>query len=150
MSIDQQIAHLGFIQGVINRMGNNAFLVKGWTVALVAALFALASKDSNPSFVFIALLPIVAFWILDAYYLRQEKLFRKLYEGVANNSIKSDLFTMKTTAVDGEVAPLLRVAVTRSVLPFYLLITLILAIVAIKCLPNMDWHFISAFCSEKR
>jgi len=38
MGIDEKIAHLGFIQGAINRMGNNSFLVKGWTVALVAGL----------------------------------------------------------------------------------------------------------------
>jgi hypothetical protein len=143
MGIDEKIAHLGFIQGVINRMGNNSFLVKGWTVALVAAIFALASKDSNSAFVYVALLPIVVFWLLDSYYLREEKLFRKLYEGVAGGTVKSDNFTMKTTAFDREVPGLWRTAVTRTVFPFYLLIVLILAIVAVGAKANIDWHFIS-------
>ena len=143
MGIDEKIAHLGFIQGVINRMGNNSFLVKGWTVALVAAIFALASKDSNSAFVYVALLPIVVIWLLDSYYLREEKLFRKLYEGVAGGTVKSDNFTMKTTAFDLEVPGLWRTAVTRTVFPFYLLIVLILAIVAVGAKANIDWHFIS-------
>lgn len=41
------IAHLGFVQNVINRLGNNSFLIKGWTVALTAAIFALANSKSN-------------------------------------------------------------------------------------------------------
>jgi hypothetical protein len=142
MSIDEKVAHLGFIQGVINRMGNNSFLVKGWTVALVAAIFALASKDSKSSFVYVALLPIIVFWLLDSYYLREEKLFRKLYEGVAAGTIKSENFTMKTTGFDHEVPALMRTAVTRTVFPFYLLIILILAIVAAGTKANIDWHFI--------
>lgn len=143
MGIDEKIAHLGFIQGVINRMGNNSFLVKGWTVALVAAIFALASKDSKSAFVYVALLPIVVFWLLDSYYLREEKLLRKLYEGVAAGTIESDSFTMKTAAFDHEVPALWRTAVTRTVFPFYLLIILILAIVAVGAKANIDWHLIS-------
>lgn len=38
--------HLEFIQMAINRMASNLFLLKGWTVALIAALFALAAKDT--------------------------------------------------------------------------------------------------------
>jgi hypothetical protein len=150
MGNDEKIAHLSFIQGVINRMGSNSFLVKGWTVALVAAIFVLASKDSNSTFVYIALLPIVVFWLLDSYYLRQEKLFRKLYEGVAGGSIKSDDFTMKTTAFNREVPPLWRTAFTRTVWPFYLLIISILAIVAVGARANINWHFIcSCFSAHK-
>lgn len=143
MGIDEKIAHLGFIQGVINRMGSNSFLVKGWTVALVAAIFALASKDSRSTFVYIALFPIIVFWLLDAYYLREEKLFRKLYEGVAGGAIKSDDFTMNTTAFNREVPPLWRAVFTPTVLPFYLLIILILTIVAVGAKANIDSHSIS-------
>jgi hypothetical protein len=41
--MDAQIAHLQMIQAVITRMGSNSFLLKGWSVTLVAALFALAA-----------------------------------------------------------------------------------------------------------
>lgn len=82
MAADDQMKHLEFIQDVIARMGTNSFLVKGWSVTLVAALFALAAKDSKPDFVIIAFLPCVLFWLLDVYYLQQEKLFRDLYDDV--------------------------------------------------------------------
>ena len=81
MSADHnKIAHLGFIQGVINRMGNNSFLVKGWTVALIAGVFALSSQDNGNHvfFVFFAFVLTVLFWLLDAYFLYQENRFREL------------------------------------------------------------------------
>ena len=74
--------HLEMIQGVINRMANNSFMLKGWAVTLVAGIFALASKDAEKIYFLVAYVPIVAFWGLDAYYLRQERLYRKLYDKV--------------------------------------------------------------------
>lgn len=79
---DNRASHLAMIQGVITRMGTNSFVLKGWNVTMVSALFALAVKDSNSRFILIAFLPALAFWILDAYYLRQERLFRKLFDDV--------------------------------------------------------------------
>lgn len=72
--------HLEFIQTIIARMAGNSFLLKGWTVTLAAALFALAAKESNGAFALLAVIPALSFWGLDAYYLRQERLFRKLYD----------------------------------------------------------------------
>jgi hypothetical protein len=77
---EHTVKHLEFIQAIITRLAGNSFLLKGWTVTLAAALFALSANDTNPSFALIALFPALAFWGLDAYYLRQERLFRKLYE----------------------------------------------------------------------
>ena len=49
--MDKKLKHLEFIQGVINRLSTNSFLLKGWSVVLVSALFALSTQDSNKSFV---------------------------------------------------------------------------------------------------
>ncbi len=73
--------HLDLLQGVINRMASNSFLLKGWSVTLVAALLALAAEEAKPLLIGVALVPILAFWGLDGYFLAQERLFRKLYEG---------------------------------------------------------------------
>ena len=75
-------AHLEMIQGVVNRLSHNSFLLKGWSVILVSALFALAAKDSQLLFVYLAYFPAISFWCLDGYFLRQERLFRKLYDHV--------------------------------------------------------------------
>ena len=49
--MEDKIAHLQMIQNVITRMASNLFLIKRWSVTLVAALFALAAANSNPLFV---------------------------------------------------------------------------------------------------
>jgi hypothetical protein len=76
--------HLELVQGIITRMATNSFLLKGWSITLVAALFALAEKDTNLNFAILALFPALSFWGLDAYYLRQERLFRKLYRAICS------------------------------------------------------------------
>jgi hypothetical protein len=72
--------HLEFIQQVVTRANGNSFQLKGWTVTLVAALAALSAADAKPQFAWIAVVAIVFFWLLDAYYLRLERLYRKLYD----------------------------------------------------------------------
>lgn len=80
---ENKVKHLEFIQGVINRMGQNSFLLKGWGVTLVAGLFVFANtQDMNYRLMLVALIPTIFFWLLDGYYLWQEKLFRKLYDHV--------------------------------------------------------------------
>jgi len=74
--------HLEFIQTVINRMAGNCFLLKGWAITLVAALFALSAKDTNYNYFLIAYFPVIIFWILNGYFLSQERLFRDLYDYV--------------------------------------------------------------------
>jgi hypothetical protein len=87
------------IQAVINRMSVNSFLLKGWAVVLVSALFALAAGGSEPLFVYLAYFPAVAFWILDGYFLWQERLFRKLYDRVRTIPEAEVDFSMDTSVV---------------------------------------------------
>lgn len=88
--MDAIMKHLEMIQGIINRMASNSFLLKGWAVTLVAALFALAAKESNSVFFWFAYLPVMAFWGLDGYYLSLERKFRKLYDEVAKKKDSTD------------------------------------------------------------
>ena len=117
--MDEKIAHLGFIQGVINRMGNNSFLIKGWVVALIAAIFALSAEKANTNFAYLAFIPLFIFWWMDAFFLRQEKMYRKLYEKVADGTIKSEFFTMNAAIYKREVDYFLTVAFSKTLLPFY-------------------------------
>jgi len=65
-------------------MAANSFLIKGWGITLVAALFVLSSKDANKNYIIISFLPVIIFWILDAYSLSRERAFRCLYDKVRN------------------------------------------------------------------
>lgn len=80
MNANPKETHLEMLQGVINRMGSNSFVLKGWSVTLVAALLALAAERADPLLVAVALLPALMFWGLDGYFLAQERLFRGIYE----------------------------------------------------------------------
>lgn len=117
--MDEKIAHLGFIQGVINRMGGNSFMIKGWCVALIAAIFALSADKANASFVYLALFPLFVFWGLDTFFLRQEKMYRKLYEEVANGNVQSDKFTMNASVYSKDIGCYLEVAFSKTFLSFY-------------------------------
>jgi hypothetical protein len=89
--------HLEFIQEIISRMANNSFLLKGWGITLVAALFALSAKDTNSAYIIFAYFPAVVFWILDGYFLSQERLFRSLYDYVRILKEEKIDFSMNTS-----------------------------------------------------
>ena len=92
-----KLKHLDLIQGVINRMANNSFSLKNWTVVLVSASFALAAKFSDIKLILIAFLPASAFWLLDGYFLRQERLYRKLYDRVRKQREEDIDFSMNAS-----------------------------------------------------
>ena len=101
--MENKIAHLDMIQAVITRMAGNSFLIKGWSVTLVAALFALAAANTNELFVYLAYFPAFMFWVLDAYFLRQERLFRKLYDHVRGAENDRIDFSMNTKPFEKSV-----------------------------------------------
>lgn len=124
--------HLEFTQGVINRMGQNSFLIKGWTVTLVSALFALAAKDANQKFVVVAYFPTLVFWLLDSYYLYQERLFRKVYDHVRKESNVD--YSLNTKKFDKGISDWAGAALSKTMLLFYgiVFITLIIVMYYLK------------------
>lgn len=73
--------HLDYIQNVINRMAANSFLLKGWSVTLVAGLLALSvAAGQKIAFIAVSFAPVLVFWILDGYFLWQERRYRNLYD----------------------------------------------------------------------
>lgn len=92
--------HLAFIQDVITRMNSNSFSLKGLMITIVAALVAFTVNDDNKdTAVFnlaIALLLVMIFWFLDAYYLKMERQYRMLYDDAVKD--KAELYKMKADA----------------------------------------------------
>ena len=87
------LKEIEIIQDIIRRMAFNSFMIKGWTITLVAVVLLLKGSKYQ---VFIAYIPLLVFWFLDAYFLWQERLYRHLYNWVVNNRLKTDeyLFDM--------------------------------------------------------
>ncbi|HHE8494755.1 TPA: hypothetical protein ACPFP8_004700 [Enterobacter ludwigii] len=85
---ESKIAGLGFLQAIIARMANNSFYIKGWDLTLFVAVIAL-KKDATQysSYLLLALIvSTIAFCLLDAYYLQQERIFRKVYNLLAEST----------------------------------------------------------------
>jgi hypothetical protein len=83
---NNKIKHLEFIQSTITRMNQNSFQIKGWMITLVSALLALYASSEKVAYILIAIVPAIVFWLLDAYYLQQERRFRGVYNDVAGLS----------------------------------------------------------------
>lgn len=94
--MEKKLKHLEFIQQTVNRMASNLFLLKGWTVTLIAAMFALAAKESKDIYFLLAYFPTIMFWILDGYFLSQERRFRSLYAHVCKLEEAAIDFSMDT------------------------------------------------------
>jgi hypothetical protein len=139
--MDQNLhKELDLIQEVISRMANNSFLIKGWAMTLMSALIAFGKESilasNNGVFYLVAMAGIlVPFWWLDAFYLRQERLFRKVYQRAiedpaANNRTR---FDMNPNDLTGSVQSVWKLMFTDFMKWFYLsfLSLILLAIVGI-------------------
>ena len=126
---EQRIEHLRMIQGVVDRLARCSFMYKGWTITIIAAIFALSTKSTEPGYNLIALIPAVMFWGLDAYYLRQERLFRALYDNVRTSPNETS-FSMNTEIVKGKVESWWRTCWSGTVAWLYGPLVVVIAIAA--------------------
>lgn len=76
-----KVKHLEMIQSIIERMQKNSFIIKGWLLTIVVAMFTIASQI-NKCLIFTIFIPIVFFYGLDVYYLQLERKYRVLYDSV--------------------------------------------------------------------
>ena len=85
---EKVVKHLEMTQAVINRLGRNSLLLKSWSMTILVAAMVLIARENlqNQYFVLVLLLPVAGFWILDGYFLWQERLFRQVYEEVRQQS----------------------------------------------------------------
>ena len=85
---------IDLIQNVITRMSHNSFLIKGWALSIVGIMLALL-KDSiftskGTLLLCIILVFTITFWYLDAFFLKTEKQYIKLYNWVIMNRQKGN------------------------------------------------------------
>lgn len=150
MTTEQQTMlhkEIDLIEGVIERMARNSFMIKGWTLSMTALVSALSSLSLGMTAALL-LIPVVCFWWLDAYYLRLEKAFRKVYEDRIECRSKDDWSTNRYLINCGrylsQTDSSIRLMWTSSTFPFY---GAIVALLVIMFLSQFDWlnilsHFV--------
>ncbi|MCY4613403.1 MAG: hypothetical protein OXB94_07265 [Nitrospira sp.] len=87
-STEKVAKHLEMTQTVINRLGSNSFLLKGWSMTIIVSAVVLMARHDvqHPCLILSLIIPILGFWILDGYFLRQERLFREIYDDIRRQS----------------------------------------------------------------
>lgn len=127
------LKEIDLIQACINRMAQNSFMIKGWTISLVAVVLALLPESFE--FTGLCLIGIVAtscFWYLDGFFLRTEKLYRWKYDWILINRLSCSDFcydlnpynsNMWLPNKDGskkQIPTVVRLMFTKTLIPIYL------------------------------
>ncbi|WP_427168358.1 hypothetical protein ACQF4J_44425 [Streptomyces sp. C1-1] len=119
-----EIKHLEFIQAVVTRLGNSSFLIKGWTMTVGGVFFGVLVNRLSWQLAAAGLIPVLGFWLLDSHYLRQERLFRELYDDVRGRTSGVPPFAMDVRPYLPRVT-LGTVALSRTMMNFYGVIALV-------------------------
>lgn len=132
--MNSKLKHLEFIQNIITRMNTNSFLIKGWCITLVSALFALSAKDSNLNFVLVSYISLPVFWILDGFFIATERRYRELYKEISGKLESEIDFNLSADKFCSGNKIWLAGIFSKTLIPFYgiLIITTLIIMFLIK------------------
>ena len=124
------LKEIDIIQDIIKRMAFNSFMIKGWTITLVIVTLLLRGAEYQ---ICIAFIPLLVFWFLDAYFLWQERMYRKLYNWVISNRLKTEeyLFDMDAYRFQDKVQSISRIMFSITLGWFYVSIIILIMIYAL-------------------
>jgi hypothetical protein len=123
-----RLKHLEMIQAVVARLANEAALIRGWALTVSAAFFGFAAQSYSWRIAAVGLMPVVAFWGLNSYYLRTERQYRALYEQVRKHAV-NDPYLMNANNQDVETR--LKTIFSLTLWPFYGVILLVGVVIMI-------------------
>lgn len=131
--MDNKIKHLEMIQRIIERMGTNSFQLKGWAVTLVSIIGALSAQGTDKKFFILSFIPLLAFWLIDAFYLQLERKYVELYKLVnkENGDIADFDMDIHNLSIKGTKMRYWRCLFSRTEACFYGSITIAVILLAI-------------------
>lgn len=91
-----KIEYLQMLQEPICRMSTISAILKGFAASIVAGISAITYATTNLWILGLSFLPVLAFAILDIYYLKLERKFRFLFEQVRLDEHEID-YSMRLT-----------------------------------------------------
>ena len=148
--IDENDRHyISLLQDNINRMASNSSNCKTWLITLVAAITALQlTTEDLRNILWIAVVLVVLFYLVDSYYLSLERKFIELEkEFVAlcktkeenKDALTDRLYCFDINSVKNKRATLWSSLGSGSTFPFYLVLFLLTLLICI-------WPHISNIC----
>ena len=84
---------IDLIQGCINRMAQNSFMLKGWALTVFAGVTAFMrgeNLENNLILLCTVIIPFFCFWLLDAFFLRTERIYCSMYSDVLEKRRQGD------------------------------------------------------------
>lgn len=139
MEKDELFKEIDLIQSCINRMAQNSFMLKGWALTIFAGVTAFTKGENfsnSVTLICTTIIPYVCFWILDTFFLRTEKKYRKMYEDMltkrkVNNTEGQYELNPQTIKVDC----FLKVMFSITMVVFYgipLLASIVLLVISVR------------------
>lgn len=133
---EEKRQHMEFVHSTINRLSTNSIQLKAITITLTAGLLAVYSSSPKIFLIYLCIPQVFFFWLVDSYYLQQERKFRGVYNDVAGitNTRKLKDYEMPITSYTGGKYRFLSCMFSFSKLFFFcsVIIVLILTIVIIE------------------
>ena len=110
---EYMLKEIEIIQDIIKRLDSHQFMIKGWAITLVVVTLLLKGNEYQ---VLIAFIPLLVFWFLDAHFLRIERMYRKMYEWIISNRLKTNEYVLDMDAyrfeAEVESTPQIMVSIT--------------------------------------
>lgn len=113
--VQLRLGHLGMIQDVVTRLAGYSATVKNFCITVVAGAIVATYAGNKADLLWIAVIAVILFAALDAYYLALERSFRAFYDKVADRPLaQASNLTIRRGSFSWP-----RALWSASVLPFY-------------------------------
>lgn len=130
-------SYLTILQSVISRMATNSSNSKTWCVSLVSAIIVIVADKAKPDYVWISVIPIVLFLLLDSYYLSLERQFRSVYNDFIRKlhfgsaTVDDVFFVAPRSGAGGTSWAIIKAGGSIATWPFYVLLAVMLLVVRV-------------------
>jgi len=130
-------SYLTILQSVISRMATNSSSCKTWCVSLVSAIIVIVADKGKPNYVWISVVPVVLFLLLDSYYLALERQFRTVYNDFIRKlhfgsaTVDDVFYVAPRTGTGATTVNILKAGGSIAVWPFYVLLAVMLLVVRV-------------------
>jgi hypothetical protein len=127
--------HIATLQGIIARMSQLSTHSKTWCITLVAALFVITTNLDENATLWVSILPIVLFLVMDMQYLALERRFRDIYDEFvsnlhAGNISEGSIFVIKPWSNWKDMTcQFFKAFISFAIFPFYGLLIFVIALI---------------------